>query len=432
MLGKYMIETTHLFDSLSDVFEYYSQKPGFLMKTMFMLLYPIRQQSWEYYHSDLQLGKILGEGAYGLVREGTLRTKSGKTVPVAIKQAKSHADLDKAKIKEMMKEARLMRLFRHKNIVRIYGVAVDEQPLLIILELVTGGALNSFLKDHGERIDTKEKISMCIGAGSGVEYLHSNECMHRDLAARNCLITKDRVVKISDFGLSRIGTQYVLKTAMKLPIKWLAPETISTFTFSLKTDVFSFGVLAYEIFANGGEPWDGLSNAEVKALVLDGKSLKFPASCPERLRDFFTHCVFAKNPAQRATMPEMGFRSFIRRQRYAIKVKISDFGLSRIGTQYVLKTAMKLPIKWLAPETISTFTFSLKTDVFSFGVLAYEIFANGGEPWDGLSNAEVKALVLDGKSLKFPASCPERLRDFFTHCVFAKNPAQRATMPEVN
>lgn len=89
----------------------------------------------------------------------------------------------------------------------------------------------------------------------------------------------------------------------------------------------------------------------------------------------------------------MGFRSFIRRQRYAIKVKISDFGLSRIGTQYVLKTAMKLPIKWLAPETISTFTFSLKTDVFSFGVLAYEIFANGGEPWDGLSNAEVKALV---------------------------------------
>lgn len=305
MLGKYMIETTHLFDSLSDVFEYYSQKPGFLMKTMFMLLYPIRQQSWEYYHSDLQLGKILGEGAYGLVREGTLRTKSGKTVPVAIKQAKSHADLDKAKIKEMMKEARLMRLFRHKNIVRIYGVAVDEQPLLIILELVTGGALNSFLKDHGERIDTKEKISMCIGAGSGVEYLHSNECMHRDLAARNCLITKDRVVKISDFGLSRIGTQYVLKTAMKLPIKWLAPETISTFTFSLKTDVFSFGVLAYEIFANGGEPWDGLSNAEVKALVLDGKSLKFPASCPERLRDFFTHCVFAKNPAQRATMPEV-------------------------------------------------------------------------------------------------------------------------------
>ncbi|VDL82775.1 unnamed protein product [Nippostrongylus brasiliensis] len=108
---------------------------------------------------------------------------------------------------------------------------------------------------------------MCIGAASGVEYLHSNECMHRDLAARNCLINRERVVKISDFGLSRTGTHYVLKSAMKLPIKWLAPETISAFTFSLKTDVFSFGVLAYEIFANGAEPWEGCTNAEVKAAV---------------------------------------------------------------------------------------------------------------------------------------------------------------------
>ncbi|PIO72406.1 hypothetical protein TELCIR_05674 [Teladorsagia circumcincta] len=103
-----------------------------------MLLHPIHQQSWEYYHSDVQQGRLLGEGAYGLVREGVLKTKIGKTVPVAIKQTKSHTDLDKAKIKEMMKEARLMRLFRHRNIVRIYGVAVEEQPLLIILELVSG------------------------------------------------------------------------------------------------------------------------------------------------------------------------------------------------------------------------------------------------------------------------------------------------------
>ncbi|KAK5980171.1 Tyrosine-protein kinase Fps85D [Trichostrongylus colubriformis] len=271
----------------------------------FMLLYPIRQQSWEYYHSDLQQGKLLGEGAYGMVREGVLRTKTRKTVAVAIKQTKSHTDLDKAKIKEMMKEARLMRLFKHKNIVRIYGVAVDEQPLLIILELVSGGALNSFLKEYGERIDMKEKIVMCIGAGSGVEYLHSNECMHRDLAARNCLITKEKVVKISDFGLSRIGTQYVLKTAMKLPIKWLAPETISSYVFSLSTDVFSFGVLVFEIFANGIEPWSGYSNAQVKAAVLGGQCLSFPLSCPERLRDFFTKYVFARDPAQRATMAEV-------------------------------------------------------------------------------------------------------------------------------
>ncbi|KAK6046369.1 hypothetical protein COOONC_16126 [Cooperia oncophora] len=85
-----------------------------------------------------------------------------------------------------------------------------------------------------------------------------------DLAARNCLYSQDKVVKISDFGLSRLGVNYTIRSPRKLPIKWLAPETIATFTFSLKTDVFSYGVMVYEIFTNGKEPWDGYSNAEVK------------------------------------------------------------------------------------------------------------------------------------------------------------------------
>ncbi|RCN36022.1 hypothetical protein ANCCAN_18100 [Ancylostoma caninum] len=118
-------------------------------------------------------------------------------------------------------------------------------------------------------------MDMCLGAALGVEYLHLNQCMHRDLAARNCLITNDKVVKISDFGLSRLGVHYKLKTAMKLPIKWLAPETITTFTFSLKTDVFSYGVMVYEIFADGAEPWDGQTNAEVKLAV---------RSCPDFMK----------------------------------------------------------------------------------------------------------------------------------------------------
>ncbi|EYC38958.1 hypothetical protein Y032_0684g1505 [Ancylostoma ceylanicum] len=306
--GKYMVETTHLFDTLGNLIQYYRQKPGQLVQTMFMLLYPIRQQSWEYYHSDIQLGNVLGEGAFGMVRAGTLKTKSGKAVPVAIKQTKGGSDLCKAKIKEMMKEARLMRNFKaniHKNIVRIYGVAVDEQPLLLLLELVTGGALNRFLRENGAKIDVREKVIMCLGAGCGVEYLHQNQCMHRDLAARNCLITKERVVKISDFGLSRLGSHYVLKTAIKLPIRWLAPETISSFSFSLKSDVFTFGVLAYEIFSNGAEPWDGQTNAEVKTSILGGKCLRFPSSCPEKLREFFASRVFAMVPSHRATMTEV-------------------------------------------------------------------------------------------------------------------------------
>ncbi|KIH61031.1 hypothetical protein ANCDUO_08705 [Ancylostoma duodenale] len=155
---------------------------------------------------------------------------------------------------------------------------------------------------------------MCLGAAQGVEYLHANRCMHRDLAARNCLITKDKVVKISDFGLSRMGVQYQIRTAMKLPIKWLAPETISTFTFSLKTDVFSFGVVVFEIFSDGAEPWEGKTNAEVKvapshvgtasAQVTNGQFVSMPPCCPEPLRLFIAEHVFTKDPAQRVTMSE--------------------------------------------------------------------------------------------------------------------------------
>ncbi|KJH48525.1 SH2 domain protein [Dictyocaulus viviparus] len=303
--GKYLVEMARLFESIPQLINHYRVTPGKLNKITFILKYPIKQQPWEYNHGDVQQGRLLGEGAFGEVRAGTLKLKSGKVVDVAIKVTKGCSDLGKAKIKEMMKEARLMRNFRHRNVVRIYGVAVDEQPLYIILELVTGGALNTFLREHANQVEVKTKLDMCLGAALGVEYLHSNQCMHRDLAARNCLITPDRVVKISDFGLSRLGVHYKLRTAMKLPIKWLAPETITMFIFSLKTDVFSFGVLAYEIFADGAEPWDGQTNAEVKVAVIEGKCVTFPRCTPEKLRRFFVERVFAMNPAVRATMTEV-------------------------------------------------------------------------------------------------------------------------------
>ncbi|EYC35740.1 hypothetical protein Y032_0990g3305 [Ancylostoma ceylanicum] len=118
------------------------------------------------------------------------------------------------------------------------------------------------------------------------------------------------------------------------------------------------------------------------------------------------------------------------RAHHFAEVKISDFGLSRLGVHYKLKTAMKLPIKWLAPETITTFTFSLKTDVFSYGVMVYEIFADGAEPWDGQTNAEVKLAVCEGKCLTFPKCTPDKVRKFFVERVFVKNPASRATMTE--
>ncbi|EYC38971.1 hypothetical protein Y032_0684g1511 [Ancylostoma ceylanicum] len=136
--GKYLVEVARLFETIPQLIKHYRQTPGKLNKISFLLKYPIKQQPWEYTHQDVQQGKLLGEGAFGEVRAGTLKLKSGRVVDVAIKVTKGCSDIGKAKIKEMMKEARLMRNFRHRNVVRIYGVAVDEQPLYIILELVSG------------------------------------------------------------------------------------------------------------------------------------------------------------------------------------------------------------------------------------------------------------------------------------------------------
>ncbi|KAJ1368997.1 hypothetical protein KIN20_030364 [Parelaphostrongylus tenuis] len=285
--GRYLVEVAKLFETIPQLINHYRSTPGKLNKITFILKYPIKQQSWEFKHSDVQQGRLLGQGAFGEVRAGTLKSKSGRTVDVAIKVTKGCTDLGKAKIKELMKEARLMRNFQHRNI------------------LVSGGALCTFLRENANKIEVKQKLNLCLGAALGVEYLHMNHCIHRDLAARNCLLTPDRIVKISDFGLSRLGVQYQLKTAMKLPIRWLAPETITTFVFTLKTDVFSFGVLVYEIFADGAEPWDGQTNAEVKAAVIGGKCLSFPKCTPDKLKKFFVERVFAMNPANRATMTEV-------------------------------------------------------------------------------------------------------------------------------
>ncbi|KHJ95629.1 hypothetical protein OESDEN_04423 [Oesophagostomum dentatum] len=135
--SKYYVEANKSFDTLKELLDHYQKNPGYLNKAKFMLKNPIAHQRWEFMHSEVQVGKLIGEGAYGEVREGVIK-KRNQSLEVAIKLTKGTGELSKAKIKEMMREARLVRNFKHKNIVRLYGVAVDEQPLYILLELVKG------------------------------------------------------------------------------------------------------------------------------------------------------------------------------------------------------------------------------------------------------------------------------------------------------
>lgn len=298
--GKFGIKG-NLFPTIEALLANYHVTNALETKENRFLKTPIDLQVWENRHSAVKLGDKLGEGAYGEVRKGVLHRKN-KKLDVAVKLMKG-GELNKMKIREMMNEARLMRNFKHKNIVRFFGVAVVEQPLYILLELVNGGALNTYLQKN--KVSDLELMRMCLGAAQGLQYLHANHCIHRDIAARNCLYSNDKVVKLSDFGLSVVGNQYKLCAAQKLPIKWLAPETITTRFFTPKTDVYSYGVMCFEIFSNGAEPWEGVTNTVTKNNVVNGINLVIPESCPEKFRSFVHEKIFVVDPKRRVVMDDV-------------------------------------------------------------------------------------------------------------------------------
>ncbi|CAI5441265.1 unnamed protein product [Caenorhabditis angaria] len=300
--GKmFFIEKAHPFEDVKELLNYYKKNQGTCNKITFQLKNPILLQPWEFMHSDVLIGNVLGEGAFGKVTSGCLKLKDGTMVDVAVKMTKGTAFLSKAKIREMMNEARFIRNFNHKNVVRLYGVAHDEQPLYILLELVKGGSLKSHLAKN--KTTLSEKMKHCLGSARGIEYLHVNKCIHRDIAARNCLLS-DGVIKITDFGLSRTGPSYKLRTSCKLPTRWLSPEVLTTLTFSYGSDVYSYAVMVYEIFTDGGEPFENQSNANVKAEVLAGRYLQMPQNCPEPLKVLISSKVFVEN-SKRASMTEV-------------------------------------------------------------------------------------------------------------------------------
>ncbi|XP_073952560.1 tyrosine-protein kinase Fer isoform X3 [Choristoneura fumiferana] len=246
----------------------------------------VPRETWELNNDDVQLLDKIGRGNFGDVYKARLKT-SGQEV--AVKTCRMA--LPEEQKRTFLQEGRILKQYQHPNIVRLIGIAVQKQPIMIVMELVSGGSLLTFLRTRAATLSSRALLGMCRDAAGGMRYLESKNCIHRDLAARNCLVGDDNIVKISDFGMSREEEEYIVSGGMKqIPIKWTAPEALNYGKYTSLCDVWSYGVLMWEIFSKGETPYAGMTNSRAREKIDSGYRMPAPEGCSEDVYALMLRC----------------------------------------------------------------------------------------------------------------------------------------------
>ncbi|KAG8444035.1 hypothetical protein GDO86_009286 [Hymenochirus boettgeri] len=258
----------------------------------------------------LSLGKVLGEGEFGSVMEGELEYSNGNTQKVAVKTMKMD-NFSQREIEEFLSEAACMKDFNHLNVIKLLGVCLEVGPRripkpMVILPFMEYGDLHSFLLSSRigsgpQHVPLRTLIKFMIDIATGMEYLGTKNFLHRDLAARNCMLRNDMTVCVADFGLSKkiySGDYYRQGRIAKMPVKWIAVESLADRIYTVKSDVWAFGVTMWEISTRGMTPYPGVQNHEIYDYLLEGHRLKQPADCLDDLYDLMYQCWIA-NPIYR-------------------------------------------------------------------------------------------------------------------------------------
>lgn len=301
---------------------------------------------WEIHPDKLSLGTTLGQGAFGVVRKGWLKNEDGNHEEVAVKMLQDSPSLEEKR--QFLQEIDIMKsVGPHKHLVSMIGCCIKRTNLLplLVVEYCSRGDLKTYLQtawetitnqnfeiQYAELMDNEETLnstkqvsnktyylqeegilqpqdllSFARQIAIGMEYLSSLHVLHRDLAARNVLVCEDKTVKVSDFGLSRDVYRdniYYKSTSGKLPVRWMAIESLTHQVYTSQSDVWSFGILLWEIVTLGGNPYPGISTQDLPKLLENGHRMEKPVNCNNDLYNLMQNC-WKKVPKERPTFTEI-------------------------------------------------------------------------------------------------------------------------------
>ncbi|XP_055382066.1 tyrosine-protein kinase transmembrane receptor Ror isoform X2 [Condylostylus longicornis] len=266
----------------------------------------------QYTLQDVEFVEELGEGAFGKVYKGQLTQTNSEKIFVAVKALKENASSKTQQ--DFKREIELISDLKHDNIVCILGVVLNKEPLCMLFEYMSHGDLHEFLiansPNENKSLTQLQFLYIALQISEGMEYLSGHHYVHRDLAARNCLVGDNLTVKISDFGLSRdiySSDYYRVQSKSLLPVRWMPSESILYGKFTTESDVWSFGVVLWEIYSYGLQPYYGYSNQEVINMVRARQLLPCPEACPTAVYSLMIEC-WHEQAVRRPSFSEISHR----------------------------------------------------------------------------------------------------------------------------
>ncbi|XP_034782303.1 hepatocyte growth factor receptor-like isoform X2 [Acipenser ruthenus] len=287
----------------------------------------------------LHVNEVIGRGHFGCVFHGTLLDKDSTKIHCAVKSLNRITDIEE--VAQFLKEGIIMKDFSHPNVLSLLGICLpSEGSPLVVLPYMKHGDLRNFIRDEAHNPTVKDLIGFGLQVAKGMEYLASKKFVHRDLAARNCMLDEKYTVKVADFGLARdvYDKEYYSvhnKNGVKLPVKWMALESLQIHKFTTKSDVWSFGVLLWELMTRGAPPYSDVNSFEMTVFLLQGRRLLQPEFCPDSLYNVMIEC-WHPNPERRPT-----FSGLVSR--------ISSIFSSFSGEHYILLNSTYVNIDRLTP-----------------------------------------------------------------------------------